>query len=100
MTELMAEVSQDFESTIMELLVFAGSARSSALMALQQARAGDFTGSAEHMAESKQAVKQAHRIQTQLIGMDEGCGKTGHHPDHRTRAGSLDERHGHSGSGR
>ncbi len=92
MTELMAEVSQDFESTIMELLVFAGSARSSALMALQQARAGDFTGSAEHMAESRQAVKQAHRIQTQLIGMDEGCGKlaitliTVHAQDHLMNA--------------
>lgn len=92
MTELMAEVSQDFESTIMELLVFAGSARSSALMALQQARAGDFIGSAEHMAESRQAVKQAHRIQTQLIGMDEGCGKltitliTVHAQDHLMNA--------------
>ena len=38
----MTEVSPEFESTIMELLVFSGSARSNALMALRQARAGDF----------------------------------------------------------
>ena len=92
MTELMADVSPDFESIIMELLVFAGSARSSALMALQQARAGDFAASAEHMAESQQAVKHAHHIQTQLIGLDEGCGKlpinliTVHAQDHLMNA--------------
>lgn len=32
----MTEVSPEFESTIMELLVFSGSARSNALMALRQ----------------------------------------------------------------
>ncbi|MFI8417349.1 PTS lactose/cellobiose transporter subunit IIA [Serratia sp. NPDC078593] len=76
----------------MELLVFSGSARSSALMALQQARAGDFTASAAQMAESKEAVKQAHRIQTQLISLDEGSGKlamnliTVHAQDHLMNA--------------
>ncbi|MFK3843498.1 MULTISPECIES: PTS lactose/cellobiose transporter subunit IIA [Serratia] len=90
MTE--TEISPDFESTIMELLVFSGGARSSALMALQQARAGDFTASAKHMAESKASVKKAHRIQTQLIGLDEGCGKltinliTVHAQDHLMNA--------------
>lgn len=84
--------SPDFESTIMELLVFAGSARSSALMALQQARAGEFNACAAHMADSKEAVKQAHRIQTRLIGLDEGCGKlainliTVHAQDHLMNA--------------
>ena len=92
MSELMTEISPDFESTIMELLVFSGGARSSALMALQQARAGDFTASAKHMAESKASVKKAHRIQTQLIGLDEGCGKlainliTVHAQDHLMNA--------------
>ncbi|OJH85502.1 PTS system cellobiose-specific IIA component [Serratia marcescens] len=46
MSELMTEVSPEFESTIMELLVFSGSARSNALMALRQARAGDFAAAA------------------------------------------------------
>ncbi len=94
MSELMTEteISPDFESTIMELLVFSGGARSSALMALQQARAGDFEASAKHMAESKQSVKKAHSIQTQLIGLDEGCGKltinliTVHAQDHLMNA--------------
>ncbi|CAI1084781.1 PTS lactose/cellobiose transporter subunit IIA [Serratia entomophila] len=88
----MTEISADFESTIMELLVFSGSARSSALMALQQARAGDFPAAAQHMAESKAWVKKAHLIQTELIGMDEGCGKlainliTVHAQDHLMNA--------------
>lgn len=75
MSELMTEVSPDFENTVMELLMFSGGARSSALMALQRARAGDFTAAARHMAESKQSMKKAHLIQTRLIGLDEGCGK-------------------------
>ncbi|CAI0969820.1 PTS lactose/cellobiose transporter subunit IIA [Serratia ficaria] len=88
----MTEISADFESTIMELLVFSGSARSSALMALQQARAGDFSAAAEQMAESKAWVKKAHLIQTELIGLDEGCGKlaitliTVHAQDHLMNA--------------
>lgn len=92
MSELTPDVSQDFESTIMELLVFAGSARSSALMALQQARAGDFNAAAAQMAESKRTVTQAHQIQTRLIGLDEGSGKlainliTVHAQDHLMNA--------------
>ncbi|VDZ54204.1 N,N'-diacetylchitobiose-specific phosphotransferase enzyme IIA component [Serratia odorifera] len=92
MSEAMAADSPDFESTIMELLVLAGSARSSALMALQQARAGEFNASAAHMADSKEAVQQAHRIQTRLISLDEGCGKlpinliTVHAQDHLMNA--------------
>ncbi|MNP37713.1 N,N'-diacetylchitobiose-specific phosphotransferase enzyme IIA component [compost metagenome] len=44
------------------------------------------------MAESKQSVKKAHLIQTQLIGLDEGCGKltinliTVHAQDHLMNA--------------
>lgn len=88
----MTEVSPEFESTIMELLVFSGSARSNALMALRQARAGDFAAAAKHMAESKEWVKKAHLIQTELIGLDEGCGKlainliTVHAQDHLMNA--------------
>ena len=57
----------DFEQTIMELLVHSGSARSSALMALQRARAGDFVGAQEMMDESRAATREAHGIQTTLI---------------------------------
>nr|WP_284676537.1 PTS lactose/cellobiose transporter subunit IIA [Vibrio sinus] len=65
----------DLESTIMELLVNAGQARSCALMAIQAARKNNFEQAQQHFDESKQAVNQAHTIQTQLIGMDEGSGK-------------------------
>lgn len=82
----------DFEQTIMELLVHSGSARSSALMALQRARAGDFVSAQEMMDESRAATREAHGIQTTLIGMDEGCGKlqinliTVHAQDHLMNA--------------
>ena len=59
---------EDLETIIMELLVNAGSARSSALTALQQARKGDFAAAEQAMADSHEFVKHAHKIQTQLIG--------------------------------
>ena len=83
---------EDLETTIMELLVNAGAARSAALTALQLARKGDFTGSEKAMAESHDYVKHAHTIQTQLIGLDEGTGKlpvnliTVHSQDHLMNA--------------
>lgn len=82
----------DLENTIMELLVHAGSARSHALMALQFARRGDFTAAEQAMSDSKIEVFQAHKIQTLLIGLDEGCGKiqinliTVHAQDHLMNA--------------
>jgi len=79
---------EDLETIIMELLVNAGSARSSALTALQLARKGDFAAAEQAMTESHEFVKHAHKIQTQLIGMHEGSGKltvnliTVHSQDH------------------
>ena len=83
---------EDLETIIMELLVNAGSARSSALTALQLARKGDFAAAEQAMTESHEFVKHAHKIQTQLIGMDEGSGKlpvtliTVHSQDHLMNA--------------
>ncbi|RAN82428.1 PTS lactose/cellobiose transporter subunit IIA, partial [Bacillus sp. SRB_28] len=54
---------EDLETIIMELLVNAGSARSSALTALQLARKGDFAAAEQAMAESHEFVKHAHKIQ-------------------------------------
>nr|WP_197740115.1 PTS lactose/cellobiose transporter subunit IIA [Vibrio taketomensis] len=65
----------DIEQTIMELLVTAGNARSTALMAIQAARHHDFEQAQLLITESKQAINQAHKVQTQLIGLDEGEGK-------------------------
>ena len=83
---------EDLETTIMELLVNAGAARSQALTALQLARKGDFTGAEQAMDESREFVKHAHKIQTELIGLDEGVGKlpvnliTVHSHDHLMNA--------------
>ncbi|HCJ6376344.1 MULTISPECIES: PTS lactose/cellobiose transporter subunit IIA [Citrobacter] len=83
---------EELETIIMELLVNAGAARSQALTALQLARKGDFTGAEQAMTESREFVKQAHKIQTQLIGIDEGTGKlpvnliTVHSQDHLMNA--------------
>lgn len=83
---------EDLETIIMELLVHAGSARSQALTALQEARKGNFEAAERAMEESREFVKHAHKIQTQLIGMDEGTGKlpvnliTVHSQDHLMNA--------------
>ncbi|WP_340617615.1 PTS lactose/cellobiose transporter subunit IIA [Xenorhabdus entomophaga] len=82
----------DLEQQIIELLVHAGSARSSALMALQQAKEGNFQQAEVLMEESRQETRAAHVIQTKLIGLDEGCGKlpisliTVHAQDHLMNA--------------
>ncbi len=83
---------EDLETTIMELLVNAGAARSAALTALQMARKGEFDEAEKAMEESREYVKHAHTIQTQLIGLDEGTGKlpvnliTVHSQDHLMNA--------------
>ncbi|EIN3201033.1 PTS lactose/cellobiose transporter subunit IIA [Salmonella enterica] len=83
---------EELETIIMELLVNAGAARSQALTALQLARKGDFAGAEQAMEESRDYVKLAHKIQTQLIGIDEGTGKlpvnliTVHSQDHLMNA--------------
>ncbi|MBA8866285.1 PTS system cellobiose-specific IIA component [Pantoea agglomerans] len=65
----------DYEQTMMELLINAGEARSSAMMAIQCARKRDWTGADAALAASDTAAKAAHKIQTALIGADEGSGK-------------------------
>lgn len=83
---------EDLETIVMELLVNAGAARSQALTALQLARKGDFENAHQAMEESKEFVKHAHKIQTQLISLDEGSGKltvnliTVHSQDHLMNA--------------
>lgn len=65
----------DFEQTVMELLINAGEARSQAMTAIQLARKREWESADEALAASQEASKQAHHIQTRLIGADEGCGK-------------------------
>ena len=63
------------ESTVMELIINAGEARSFAMQALRAAKQGDWALVNEQLAEASAASKRAHDVQTTLIGMDEGCGK-------------------------
>ena len=65
----------DMESTVMELIINAGEARSYAMQALRAAKQGNWTEVDQQLAESSAASKRAHDVQTMLIGMDEGCGK-------------------------
>lgn len=63
------------ESTVMELIIHAGEARSSSMQALQAARKQQWQEAETALQEATQAAREAHRIQTALIGADEGCGK-------------------------
>ncbi len=65
----------DMETTIMTLLVNAGEARSQCMAALACARGGDFDQAGRLLADSDNFIKAAHRIQTDLIGADQGEGK-------------------------
>lgn len=63
------------ESTVMELLIYAGQARSDAMEAISASR-NKLWDEAERLLESSDlACREAHKIQTALIGQDEGCGK-------------------------
>jgi len=65
----------DLETNVMELLVQAGCARSSLLSALQQARQGNISQAETLMLEAGSFIRLAHKVQTELIGLDEGSGK-------------------------
>ena len=65
----------DMESTVMELIINAGEARSYAMQALRAAKKGDWAQVEAQLTEASAASKRAHDVQTMLIGMDEGCGK-------------------------
>jgi len=65
----------DMESTVMELIINAGEARSCAMEALQAAKRQEWDTVEAKLTASAQAAKRAHDVQTMLIGLDEGCGK-------------------------
>lgn len=58
----------------MGLIINSGSARSQAYAALKKAKQGDFVAAQELMSQSKLALNEAHRVQTQLIEGDQGQG--------------------------
>ncbi|WP_380181065.1 PTS lactose/cellobiose transporter subunit IIA [Kalamiella sp. sgz302252] len=63
------------ETTVMELIINAGEARSCSMQALQAARKHSWEEAEAALQEATRATREAHRIQTELIGADEGCGK-------------------------
>ncbi|SMB57092.1 N,N'-diacetylchitobiose-specific enzyme IIA component of PTS [Serratia proteamaculans] len=65
----------DYEQTVMNIIVNAGACRSYAMQALGLAKAGHFDDAMLMMEQASEALKQAHEVQTQLIGLDEGTGK-------------------------
>lgn len=64
----------DLEEVVMGLIINSGQARSLAYAALKQAKQ-DFAAAKTMMEQSRQALSEAHRVQTQLIESDEGEGK-------------------------
>jgi len=65
----------ELENIIMELIIHAGESRSCAMEALRAARQSDSTLAEQHLTAAMVAVREAHLIQPQLIGADEGMGK-------------------------
>jgi len=66
---------QNMEETVMELIINAGESRSCAMQALYAAKAGKWDEVDGLLAESTAASKLAHKVQTSLIGLDQGTGK-------------------------
>ena len=60
-------MDQEYETTIMELIVHAGDARSLATQAIRSARKGEFTEAKELLSQSDEAMITAHKAQTGLI---------------------------------
>lgn len=65
----------DLESTVMELIINAGESKSCAMQALYCAKQEKWDQVDDLLAQSTEASKRAHTVQTELIGMDEGEGK-------------------------
>ncbi|RPH20341.1 PTS N,N'-diacetylchitobiose transporter subunit IIA [Buttiauxella warmboldiae] len=68
--------TDDLEEVVMGLIINSGQARSLAYGALKIAKAGDFARARELMVQSREALNEAHLVQTKLIEADQGEGKT------------------------
>ncbi len=65
----------DLEITIMGLICNAGEARSLSMESIKSARNGQFEQAQSYLDQADEAIRQAHLVQTELIGADEGEGK-------------------------
>ena len=68
--------TNDLEEVVMGLIINSGQARSLAYAALKIAKTGDFEKAWELMGQSREALNEAHLVQTKLIEGDQGEGKT------------------------
>lgn len=66
---------QELEEVVMGLIINSGQARSLAYTALKKAKDGDFEQAKMLMGQSRQALNEAHLVQTKLIEGDMGEGK-------------------------
>ena len=57
----------EMEQVVINLIVNSGSARSSAIEAIQYAKAGDMEKAEESIQQAKEAVNEAHHAQTNMI---------------------------------
>ncbi|MGG5372072.1 PTS lactose/cellobiose transporter subunit IIA [Enterococcus sp. AZ196] len=51
----------------MQLIFFAGNAKSDVIKAIRSAEAGDFSGADKQMASAKSQIGEAHKLQTSLM---------------------------------
>nr|MDT0251212.1 PTS lactose/cellobiose transporter subunit IIA [Endozoicomonas sp.] len=65
----------NIDNVVMELIVKSGTAKSLAMEALSHARCGDFANAEKSLADSREAGRLAHKMQTALIAADGGEGK-------------------------
>ena len=63
------------DNIVMELIVKSGEAKSQAFEAMAHARRGDYDKAENSIANSREAGRLAHKIQTALIAADNGEGK-------------------------
>lgn len=88
----------DFYQTSFELILHAGNAKSSGMLAIEEARAYQFTDAQKHLDKAKEELKIAHKTQTDLIKTEANGGNTTfsillvHAQDHLTSAmNTLDQ---------
>lgn len=65
----------DLEQVVMGIIVNAGQARSLYYEGLKCAKNGDFGKAQECIKQAQSFISEAHKVQTQLIGDDQGEGK-------------------------
>ncbi|WP_435234701.1 PTS lactose/cellobiose transporter subunit IIA [Psychromonas sp. PT13] len=72
--QITASPLDNLEETVMELIINAGESKSCAMQALYAAKAGKWDDVDGLLEEATAASKRAHKVQTALIGMDQGTG--------------------------